>query len=210
MATLKDSIESISLESLKDLKERWEGGETLSPEENAQLGEFMRMLYLEEGENVLLLNGEVKRKKGTRKNGELTFTYIVKCQNSKGIFDLWINSFDSAAFTIPYNKKYKGEQFNCKPKCVTLDDLGAVGTATQLMRESKNQLDFIFKLIDLADEEGKVRIMVKRHQVGENIDDNTKANTVVAVQYNFNTTDTTKPYLYKENGKTLFEIDLVE
>ena len=210
MATLNDHIESVSLESLKELKERWEGGETLSPEENAKLGEFMRMLYLEEGENILLLNGEVKRKKGIRKNGELTFTYIVKCQNSKGIFDLWITSFDSAAFVTLYNKKYRNEQFNCRPKCISLDDINAVGTATQLMRESANQLDFIFKLIDLADEEGKVRIMVKRHQVGETIGEATKSTAEVAVQYNFNATDTAKPYTYKENGKTLFEIDLVD
>lgn len=210
MAILKDSIEKVSLDSLRELKEKWENGENLTPEENSQLGEFMRMLYLEDGENIILLKDEVKRKKGTRKNGEVVYTYIVKCVNSKGKFDLWISSLDSCAFTIPYNKKYKGEQFNCKPKCVSLDDIDAVGTATELLRESENQVDFIFKLADLADADGKVRLMVKRHQVGEIINDNTKANAQVAVQYIFNAPDATKPYSYKENGKTLFEIDLAD
>lgn len=211
MATLKDSIEKVSLDTLRELKERADNGENLTPEENAQLGEFFRMLYLEDGENVLLLNEEIKRKKGTRKNGELTYTYIIKCENSKGKFDLWLTSFDSCAFVIPFNKKYKDVQFSCKPKCVNLDDLGAVGSATQLLRKNNNQLDFIFTLIDnYADQNGKVRLMVKRHQVGKTIDDKTSSNDEVAVQYNFNTTDDTKPYTYKENGKTLFEIDLVE
>lgn len=210
MATLHEQIENVSLDSLRELKEKWENGETLSPEENSQLGEFMRLLYLEDGENTILLKDEVKRKKGTRKNGEVVYTYIVKCVNSKGKFDLWVSSFDSCAFVIPYNKKYRGENFACKPKSITLDDLGAVGTATQLLRESENQVDFIFRLADIADADGKVKINVKRHTVGVVVDDNTKANAQAAVQYNFDTTDTTKPYSYKENGKTLFEIDLVE
>ena len=211
MATLKEQIEKVTLDSLRELKERSESGENLSAEEQAQLGEFMRLIYLEEGENTLLLNEEIKRKKGTKKSGELVYSYIIKCENSKGRFDLWLSSFDSVAFTALYNKKNRNENFACKPKSVNLDDLGAVGTATQLLRESNNQVDFICRLIDdYADENGKVKINVKRHTVGANIDDNTKANAVVAVQYVFGTTDTTKPYVYKESGKTLFEIDLVE
>lgn len=211
MATIKENIEAVSLDALRELKTRSDKGEELTKEEFAQLGEFYRMLYLEDGENVLLLNEKIQRKKSTRKNGDVTYTYIIKCENSKGRFDLWLTSFDACAFVLPFNKKYKNAQFSGKPKCISLDDINAVGSATTLLRDCNNQVDFICRLLDdYADENGKVRLMVKRHQVGATIDENTKLNAEVAVQYIFDAPDNTKPYTLKENGKTLFEIDLVE
>lgn len=173
-------------------------------------GEIYRVCYLENGINTIILDEKVEdclqchtTGKANETTGKMRYYYSVKCIAPSGnVFRLYLSSFDGVAFTAPF-KLIKDNKYNGKVKAISLSD-EQVGDANTAYRGCSTQVEFIHLLLEHTDN-GICKIDVKIIDVGS---ENPKANDVVAVERDWDNTDS-KTYLLK-GVKHLYSISFVD
>ena len=173
-------------------------------------GEILRVCYLENGVNTIVLDEKVADSlqchttgKANETTGKLRYYYSVKCIAPSGnTFRLYLSSFDGVAFVAPF-KLLKDNKYTGKVKAIRLTD-DQTGDANLAYRGVSTQVEFIRLLLEHTDN-GICNIDVKIIDVGS---ETPKANDVVAVERDWENADS-KVYTLK-GVKHLYSISFVD
>ena len=182
----------------------------LASESEEKQGEIYRFCYLEDGENVIILDEadeESLQRHTTDKansDGKIRYSFSVKCVSPSGnTFRLFLSSFDGVAFTVPYRLVKNGIPYRGKVKAVRLTD-SQVGSGNLAYRNCTTQSEMLQVLLEHT-KSGKCRLKVKIVAVGAENPDSDK--TEVAVERDWTKND--KVYTLKW-VKYLYAISFVD
>lgn len=200
MAKVQIQTENLSVKEIPNLQ----------TEEKEKQGEIYRVCYLQDGENICILDdkdAESLQRHTSGKadsNGKLHYYYSVKCVDPSGnVFRLYLSSFDAVAFTAPYSMVKDGKHYEGKVKAVRLTD-AQIGTANAAYRQCTTQAEMLKILLDHT-KKGKCRLVVKVINVGAENPSSDK--TQVAVERDWS--KDSKEYLLK-GVKHLYSISFVD
>ena len=200
MAKVQIQNENIAISEVKNL----------SNEEKEKQGEIYRVCYLEDGENIVILDDKdpeslQRHTSGkTDSNGKLHYYFSVKCADPSGnVFRLYLSSFDAVAFTAPYGMVKDNKHYEGKVKAVRLTD-AQVGSANTAYRACTTQAEMLQILLDHT-KNGKCHLQVKVVSIGAENPNSDK--TQVAVERNWDNPDN-KEYIFK-GVKHLYSISFV-
>ena len=201
MAKVEIKTENLSVKEIPNL----------NTEEKEKQGEIYRVCYLQDGENIIILDDKdaeslQRHTSGkTDSNGKLHYYYSVKCQDPSGnVFRLYLSSFDAVAFTAPYGVVKDNKHYEGKVKAVRLTD-AQVGTANTAYRACTTQAEMLKILLEHT-KKGKCRLSVKVISIGAENPNSDK--TQVAVERNWDNPDN-KEYTLK-GVKHLYSISFAD
>lgn len=183
----------------------------ISSEEKEKQGEIYRICYLQDGENIIILDEKdaesVQRHttgKSNKTTGKIHYYFSVKCVDPSGnTFRLFLSSFDGVAFTVPYGLVKNGIPYRGKVKAVRLTD-SQVGSANLAYRSCTTQGEMLKVLLEHT-KKGKCRLNVKVVNIGAETPNSEK--TQVAVERDW--TKDEKTYVLK-GVKHLYAISFVD
>lgn len=161
MAKVTVQTENLSVKEISNLQ----------TEEKEKQGEIYRVCYLQDGENICILDDKdaesLQRHTSGKadKNGKLHYYFSVKCQDPSGnVFRLYLSSFDSVAFTAPYGMVKEDKRYSGKVKAVRLTD-AQLGTANSAYRACTTQAEMLKEMLNHT-KNGKCRLSVKVINIG--------------------------------------------
>lgn len=161
MAKVQTQTENLSVKEINNL----------STEGKEKQGEIYRVCYLQDGENIILLDEKdpesLQRHTSGKadNNGKLHYYFSVKCQDPSGnVFRLFLSSFDAVAFTAPYGTVKEGKRYSGKVKAVRLTD-DQVGDANIAYRNCTTQAEMLKEMLNHT-KKGKCRLIVKVINIG--------------------------------------------
>lgn len=183
----------------------------ISSDEKEKQGEIYRVCYLQDGENIIVLDEKdaesVQRHtngKPNKQTGKLHYYFSVKCFDPSGnLFRLFLSSFDGVAFTAPYGVMKDGKPYTGKVKANRLADT-QVGSANLAYRSCTTQGEMLQELLKHT-KKGKCRLQVKVVNIGAENPNSDK--TQVAVERDWS--KETKEYTLK-GVKHLYAISFVD
>lgn len=161
MAKIQTQTENLSVKEINNL----------ATEEKEKQGEIYRVCYLQDGENIIILDdkdAESLQRHTSGKadsNGKLHYYFSVKCQDPSGnTFRLYLSSLDAVAFTAPYGMVKEEKHYSGKVKAVRLTD-SQMGTANMAYRQCTTQAEMLKILLEHT-KKGKCHINVKVINIG--------------------------------------------
>lgn len=161
MAKVQIQTENLSVKEITNLRNT----------EKEKQGEIYRVCYLQDGENIVILDekdAESLQRHTSGKadnNGKLHYYFSVKCQDPSGnTFRLFLSSFDAVAFTAPYGMVKEDKRYSGKVKAVRLTD-AQMGTANMAYRACTTQAEMLQILLNHT-KNGKCRLSVKVINIG--------------------------------------------
>ena len=183
----------------------------ISSEEKEKQGEIYRICYLQDGENIIILDEKdaesIQRHtsgKPSKTTGKIHYYFSVKCVDPSGnTFRLFLSSFDGVAFTAPYGVMKDGKPYTGKVKANRLSD-AQVGSANLAYRSCATQGEMLKVLLEHT-KKGKCRLKVKVVNIGAENPNSEK--TQVAVERDWS--KETKEYTLK-GVKHLYSISFVD
>lgn len=200
MAKVQTQTENLSVKEIPNL----------STEEKEKQGEIYRVCYLQDGENIVILddkdNESLQRHTSGKadSNGKLHYYFSVKCADPSGnTFRLFLSSFDGIAFTVPYGMVKEEKRYSGKVKAVRLTD-AQIGNANLAYRACTTQAEMLQILLNHT-KNGKCRLSVKVINIGAENPNSDK--TQVAVERDW--TKDEKTYVLK-GVKHLYSISFVD
>ena len=183
----------------------------ISSDEKEKQGEIYRVCYLQDGENIVVLDEKdaesVQRHTTNKPNkvtGKIRYYFSVKCLDPSGnTFRLYLSSFDGVAFTAPYGVMKDDKPYTGKVKAVRLTD-SQVGSANLTYRSCTTQGEMLQELLKHT-KKGRCRLQVKVVNIGAENPSSEK--TQVAVERDWS--KDTKEYTLK-GVKHLYSISFID